>query len=1560
MFSTFEADVLSPFEDLSPNSRISINLSNCSVSVAQMNILVDKLKTHVIPAFEVYLNLVNIERDALPILTDFLNQNGTGELSAHTLCTVFLLDTMRLLDPVQTKIKENFSAFVGNITDNTVLIFSAGKSYSQGQRYLYTGECSPSGLTSAKDISDFFSLINRCNVRAGVTFSSVDLGEMGDDLFSIFIQECVKNKIAHIEMTNCRLERINPAILKELVLSLLETPVTYVDLRYNELLGLNPVDLKEISLKVEQKESLQLFNLYSNGLTDTVKAVISGWSKDWQKASLEAQISFQYRSSIPQALFAPGLTSEEFTEIVVPFFDQYSPNSSDILDFWLASHPVLKKIEADLRLKASLSYIKSFVLTAEPYSKLSTSFDFSCVTQATPATEQLMSEMKKYKQFLYSLTIEVRLLDQTEEEIAYLAQFINQLELPEPTILRLNETMLAKKGLARILALMGAITNQAVTGLELKGNDFSIISESEHNTFFANLGGQSHLRYLGLEETKLGDLGAESVVRHLTVLNQDNKLIGVRLLGNNLVKLGFDFLLSLNRVSRPKNQKTCFDFADEMNDIVAATAAEDRLELMKMQYRGYYIVGKIFSDGQAKQLTSPTSQELCSVIADILTVATEKDVWFIAKRIGEFSLEPRERAEVIRKCIEFDSSFISCLEEMKFSKTPETDRVDIFLMASEKYPMDFFRASAFFLYDSEQPANKILFALKEIMDELAAGVDEEDYIGEKIRETGLPALRNACRDNLPPLSFVEKCLDSIESHQTSDTIFPFLRMVAWFTWGCSKLANLPALTEVLRQKQGQSFSETFNKVMKQILDFAHPQMRYNLTSIFFEKICGDQERIYFSLVEGQAVDSLLPAILLTDIVLQEADESSRPALLSQVKELLPLCHGAKFSGRFYRTMMGGVAAISTDTILPPAQKIRLIQKILSANSVHFQRVETLLSGFFEEFYQEKEVDRRERVSSLEDALKRLDENILAHLGVAKHVKTLEAAREGGRAKALKKAKKSIVETTLPQYYRDAEFKNRMGHFRMVQGLAYMGHLSKLVSLSSQDFEEQARKIFQKLFELSDTQLSYYDETFGQCSNETALLTYYSKMQSLTDSKADEARKTFKLFVQSVLSPQGSDFYKMRYNPQLNPQLDDVFTVSPTLKTRWEKDADQDLEAFIQENKITAREYKPDFENFVSKALRHRHLDPKYYGLLEKYLATKETGQREKIKEEIQTLSLEYSSAKKKDNQAQQLSPEAAHALIQLQLLDLLEKPINLERSLLDRHNEHLKILNKILNVMAKCHSVTGGQFKHDVSGLITGLKSNKRPSTAMDLTGWKVVETANFWRLFMCGTDVEGSCQSVDGDPSLNKCLMGYVMSGHVKMLAILNAKGETVARCMLKLSTVEESGKPALFLEEIYPDAARPILREALIQFAIKRAETLGLPLGTVASFPAPSDQEIEVFDAQNEPDEDNTSQVWVCAGGMAPFEYVDALFEPVEGGYALPNVQLLYRPTLAKVFENTVEQFSRRLSIAEGSFSEESGGSSPRMETAWGHHRRSSSLGVEDDRMTAAAKAEMETYKQ
>jgi hypothetical protein len=144
--------------------------------------------------------------------------------------------------------------------------------------------------------------------------------------------------------------------------------------------------------------------------------------------------------------------------------------------------------------------------------------------------------------------------------------------------------------------------------------------------------------------------------------------------------------------------------------------------------------------------------------------------------------------------------------------------------------------------------------------------------------------------------------------------------------------------------------------------------------------------------------------------------------------------------------------------------------------------------------------------------------------------------------------------------------------------------------------------------------------------------------------------------------------------------------------------------------------------------------------------------------------------------------------------------------------------------------------------------------------GLSVVDTDRADDLFMCGTDVAGSCQSVTREASENRALPGFVLDGKYRMLAVQSADGSTQARRMLRLMIEENSKRPILFIEGLYANAGiEPygLEDQALIALAREKARAMGCRL-------------VCAYDERMAGDE--YSELAVSLGSPAPFEYVDA----------------------------------------------------------------------------------------
>lgn len=178
----------------------------------------------------------------------------------------------------------------------------------------------------------------------------------------------------------------------------------------------------------------------------------------------------------------------------------------------------------------------------------------------------------------------------------------------------------------------------------------------------------------------------------------------------------------------------------------------------------------------------------------------------------------------------------------------------------------------------------------------------------------------------------------------------------------------------------------------------------------------------------------------------------------------------------------------------------------------------------------------------------------------------------------------------------------------------------------------------------------------------------------------------------------------------------------------------------------------------------------------------------------------------------------------------------------------------------------GNQFRRDLEDL-HGLLF-PRPASVV---GLRAVDTDNAEDLLLCGTEVAGSCQHVEGELKYNKALMGYVVDGKYRMLAVKGNDGRLVARRMLRL-LLDENDQPVLHLERRYANTGihdGDAVDQALIDLAKKKAAATGCRLLADNAMHASADMgppcTVRSLDSR------------------APFEYVDALADVEERSYEL-----------------------------------------------------------------------------
>ncbi|HRA43304.1 MAG TPA: hypothetical protein PLV31_06495, partial [Gammaproteobacteria bacterium] len=317
------------------------------------------------------------------------------------------------------------------------------------------------------------------------------------------------------------------------------------------------------------------------------------------------------------------------------------------------------------------------------------------------------------------------------------------------------------------------------------------------------------------------------------------------------------------------------------------------------------------------------------------------------------------------------------LQLSKNTKLEPIHKLDIFLYACQHERELFQGLEVFNVLTSNDPAIKILGAWKNVFLEeqvqtlkvetednepvrlsnaspeprrelSVTDIEEDDEIvATRIKTYTLPALKHlfetyfpdptidqkhACESDAPRTSFIQSTLQNLLTYkEDAESTLPLINMTVWFSWACARILMEPKLRELCHEspdnknpanqiatskKRGNKkldVTRTFNNVLKEILNFASPKLRYALSAFFFEDACLDDKKRYFSLVEGCSLDALLPTLALCKILSQEQDAVEQEKCVTEIKTLLEEVSFSTYYGRHFRSLVSAILATSEDT-----------------------------------------------------------------------------------------------------------------------------------------------------------------------------------------------------------------------------------------------------------------------------------------------------------------------------------------------------------------------------------------------------------------------------------------------------------------------------------------------------------------------------------------------------------------------------------------------------------------------------------------------------------------------
>lgn len=425
------------------------------------------------------------------------------------------------------------------------------------------------------------------------------------------------------------------------------------------------------------------------------------------------------------------------------------------------------------------------------------------------------------------------------------------------------------------------------------------------------------------------------------------------------------------------------------------------------------------------------------------------------------------------------------------------------------------------------------------------------------------------------------------------------------------------------------------------------------------------------------------------------------------------------------------------------------------------------------------------------------------------------------------------------------------------------------STNSDDWVNIRLEIFKEIFNIKGEkhEVQNFMEIFRSKARQPgALITYSARLQTLPDKK--RYTELLGKFMMGVLK---NEYPEIRYQFEDNAHLEKIFGERPELLAKWKASIRFPATEVLGKGKAREAAIVPSevFGKHLETAIRDNHFgidQARRFHVLDSFTEWNNKEAIEKTKELLEK-QLSDLIAKLKSTKDAQLKQQIQEQKNDLEVQITCFRALNSDLT----EDQLIEFLNRLRRILPDC------EFKNtDVDGIIKKVKTEILPHDR-----WSVKDS-DFWEdLLLLGTEVLNSCQKIDGNVDLNKCLLAYILDGKIKPMLVVDADGTILARSVMRVKWDEQLEQPVLFMERLYTRNADPALEKLVLEGCIRKAKEMGLTL--VAS-------EADYQQFKDNPVYENALS---SLGGPAPAEYVDALGGIQENGvYTIPKSRVVYSP--------------------------------------------------------------------
>lgn len=456
-------------------------------------------------------------------------------------------------------------------------------------------------------------------------------------------------------------------------------------------------------------------------------------------------------------------------------------------------------------------------------------------------------------------------------------------------------------------------------------------------------------------------------------------------------------------------------------------------------------------------------------------------------------------------------------------------------------------------------------------------------------------------------------------------------------------------------------------------------------------------------------------------------------------------------------------------------------------------------------------------------------NLRTLVFLLKDIATLDSSLTGQRENLLMQIFQEGSQINLKQRM---SILNAMIHLKMIDMIPN----NKIISF--EDLTKLFTSVILKAFNLEIGEkivLVFSEKILMKFRDPMAIMVYLSKIVQLESPDREYMLKVYREFFLSIIEGVYDDF-RFRNDPHLLKLKE--LGVDESLLRKW---AYNNLQKFFSLDDFSSEKLKPKnerFKDFLSdRLIQNSHilnLETRFPNLFD-FLTAKCS-----IDESIENL--------KKKSEGNEKSKEKDF-IIEQQLLLCVKDPTYDYSKLqaLVKDDDSLSVFNNDLNEF----TVSSREDQNSLQNRLC-FEISSDPSD-----------------LLLLGRET-GGCQNIDNNPSLNKCLLGYVF-GKNRLLTIKDPNnGRMIARCISRLLWSETANRPVMFIEKVYSLNTDPRLAKALFSFAKDVATDIGVPLVLSNDF--------SYGNCKVAPLNENL----VSFGSYAPYEYSDSAKGITSGIYS------------------------------------------------------------------------------